>query len=281
MFDRKQFAHVFDVKPFDRLEVALRETNLVIRQGERASIIYYGDQRDADHFELKQEGQNLKITEKKSRNFLRKTLMSRFATGHQRIEVILPQMSLMKLTAEISDGDVAIDGVKMDDLQLKMGNGDLTVADVQIINFDLKNRDGDLVIKKATVKKGNWETQTGDIVLDNLTVQERFTANFAEGSLRMRDVIFKNAQIILGEGDVRVNGFQTTGDFNLSTNIGDLSLHDITAPTITIAAIRGNDLQNPAIVQGFPQHEPGKVGASFLTSAGHLDVSKKIHVAGK
>lgn len=281
MFDRRQFAHVFDVQPFKRLEVILRETNLVICQGQRAGVIYYGDQKDANRFELIQEGQNLRIVEKKNRNFLRKTLISRLVTGHQRLEVTIPQTSFMKLTAEVGSGDVAVDNIKTNELNFKMRSGDLTVADAKVDIFNLSNHDGNLVMKKTTFESGSWETQTGDIVLDDLIVQKHLVANFAEGSLKMRDVIFKDANIILGEGDVRVSGFQSTGDFNLSTNIGDLSLHDISAPAITIAAVHGNDLQNPASVQGLPQHELGSQGASFLTSAGHLDVSKGLHITKK
>ena len=36
MFDKKQFAHVFDVKDFNRLEISLTGTDLVIRQAENA-----------------------------------------------------------------------------------------------------------------------------------------------------------------------------------------------------------------------------------------------------
>lgn len=279
MFNRKQSAHVFDTQPFRRLEISLRETDLVIRQDQRAGIIYYGDQKDANRFELIQEVQNLRIIEKKKRNFLRKTLMSHWAVGRQFLEVILPLKNFLKLTAEVSAGSVAVDNVTTNDFHFQMGSGNLTMTNVQAATLNLKNHDGNLAIKKSVFENGNWETQTGDLVFDDLTIQENLIANFAEGSLKMRHVIFKNAQITLGEGDVRINGFRATGNFNLSTNIGNLSLHDITAPSITVAAIRGNDLQNPVSVRGLPPHEPGKKGASFLTSAGHLDVSRALHIS--
>ncbi len=133
-------------------------------------------------------------------------------------------------------------------------------------------------MKKTLLGNAKIENRTGDILLDEFQSGDSMTAAFAEGRLKMRDVIFNDAKITLGQGDVRVRGFKATGDFNLSTNIGDLSLRQIQAPTITIAAIRGNDLKNPASVEGLPQHERGHAGASFLTSAGHLDVNKEIEI---
>ena len=72
MFDKKQFAHVFDVKDFNRLEINLTGTDLVIRQAENAGIIYYGEQKDDDRFEMKQEGHTLRIIEKSGLNVLKK-----------------------------------------------------------------------------------------------------------------------------------------------------------------------------------------------------------------
>ena len=43
--------------------------------------------------------------------------------------------------------------------------------------------------------------------------------------------------------------------------------------------ICGNDLKNPDAVAGLPKHEKGKAGASFITSAGHLDVGKEIKIS--
>lgn len=278
MFDKKQFAHVFDVKDFNRLEINLTGTDLVIRQAENACIIYYGEQKDDDRFEMKQEGHTLRIIEKSGLNVLKKTLAFKFSIGRSRLEVTLPRTDFLKLSAEVTKGDVAIDNVKTATISLIVGSGALTVADSAIDSFDVKSQSGNLVMKKTLLGNAKIENRTGDILLDEFQSGDSMTATFAEGRLKMRDVTFNDAKITLGQGDVRVRGFKATGDFNLSTNIGDLSLRQIQAPTITIAAIRGNDLQNPASVEEFPQHERGHVGASFLTSAGHLDVNKEIEI---
>ena len=278
VFDKKQFAHVFDVKDFNRLEINLTGTDLVIRQAENAGIIYYGEQKDDDRFEMKQEGHTLRITEKSSLNVLKKTFAFKFSVGKSRLEVTIPQADFLKLSAEVTKGDVAIDNVKTSTINLIVGSGALTVADSTIDNLDVKAQSGNLVMKKTLLGNAKIENRTGDILFDEFQSGDSMTAAFAEGRLKMRDVTFNDAKITLGQGDVRVRGFKATGDFNLSTNIGDLSLRQIQAPTITIAAIRGNDLQNPASVEGLPQHERGHAGASFLTSAGHLDVNKEIEI---
>lgn len=278
VFDKKQFAHVFDVKDFNRLEINLTGTDLVIRQAENAGIIYYGEQKDSERFKLNQEGRTLRITEKSGLR-LKETLSFRVSVGKRRLEVSLPESDFKKLTADVARGDIAVDNVKTSTINLIAGNGAITVADSIIDNFEVKAQNGNLIVKKSKIKNGSLEDQTGDILFDEFECDNSMNATFAEGRLKMRNVKFMNAQITLGEGDVRARDFKATGDFNLSTNIGDLSLNKIEAPTITIAAIRGNDLKNPDAVAGLPKHEKGKAGASFITSAGHLDVGKEIKIS--
>lgn len=280
MFDKKKFAHVFDVKDFNRLEINLTGTDLVIRQAEKTGIIYYGEQED-DRFELKQEGRTLRITEKSGLNVLKKTFAFKFSIGKSRLEIKLPQNDFLKLSAEVTKGDVAVDEVKNPAISLIIGSGALTVVDSTIDNFSINAQSGNLIMKKTLLENAKIENQTGNILLDEFQSSNSMIATFAEGQLKMRDVVFNDAKITLGQGDVRVRGFKTLGDFNLSTNSGDLSLRQIKAPTITIAAIRGNDLKNPNSVEGLPQHEHGQNGASFITSVGHLDVTKKIEIIEK
>lgn len=280
MFDKKKFAHVFDVKDFNRLEINLTGTDLVIRQAEKPGIIYYGEQED-DRFELKQEGRTLRITEKSGLNVLKKTFAFKFSIGKSRLEIKLPQNDFLKLSAEVTKGDVAVDEVKTPAISLIIGGGALTVVDSTIDNFSVNAQSGNLIMKKTLLENAKIENQTGNILLDEFQSSNSMIATFAEGQLKMRDVVFNDAKITLGQGDVRVRGFKTLGDFNLSTNSGDLSLRQIKAPTITIAAIRGNDLKNPNNVEGLPQHEHGQNGASFITSVGHLDVTKKIEIIEK
>lgn len=280
MLDKKQYAHVFDIKNFNRLEISLIGTDLIIRQAEKAGIIYY-DEKDDDQFKLKQEGHTLRIIEKGSLSVLKKTLAFKFLVGRRRLEVTLPQNDFRELNAKVAKGDVAVDNVKTSAINLIVGSGALTVADSTIDKFDVKVQSGNLIVKKTLLKNAKVKNQTGDVLLDEFQNSNSMTADFAEGQLKMRDVVFNDATITLGQGDVRVHGFKVFGDFNLSTNIGDLSLRQIQAPTITIAAIRGNDLKNPDSVKGLPQHERGHVGASFLTSAGHLDVNKEIEIIKK
>lgn len=280
MFDKKKFAHVFDVKDFNRLEINLTGTDLVIRQAEKPGIIYYGEQED-DRFELKQEGRTLRITEKSGLNVLKKTFAFKFSIGRSRLEIKLPQNDFLKLSAEVTKGDVAVDEVKTLAISLIIGSGALTVVDSTIDNFSVNAQSGNLIMKKTLLENAKIENQTGNILLDEFQSSNSMIATFAEGQLKMRDVVFNDAKITLGQGDVRVRGFKTLGDFNLSTNSGDLSLRQIKAPTITIAAIRGNDLKNPNNVEGLPQHEHGQNGASFITSVGHLDVTKKIEIIEK
>lgn len=280
MFDKKKFAHVFDVKDFNRLEINLTGTDLVIRQAEKPGIIYYGEQED-DRFELKQEGRTLRITEKSGLNVLKKTFAFKFSIGKSRLEIKLPQNDFLKLSAEVTKGDVAVDEVKTLAISLIIGSGALTVVDSTIDNFSVNAQSGNLIMKKTLLENAKIENQTGNILLDEFQSSNSMIATFAEGQLKMRDVVFNDAKITLGQGDVRVRGFKTLGDFNLSTNSGDLSLRQIKAPTITIAAIRGNDLKNPNNVEGLPQHERGQNGASFITSVGHLDVTKKIEIIEK
>lgn len=279
MFDKKQFAHVFDIKDFDRLELNLLGTDLVIHQADQPSIIYYGEQKDNERFKLSQEGHTLRITEKTGLGRLKKTFSFSFSVGKSRLEVSLPQTDFKKLTADVARGDVAIDNVKTSIINLITGTGTITVANSMIDNFEVKAQSGNLLIKKSEIKSGNLNDQTGDILFDEFESDNSIEATFAEGRLKMRNVAFNDAQITLGQGDVRTRDFKATGDFNLSTNIGDLSLNKIEAPAITIAAIRGNDLKNPDAVDGLPKHEKGKNGASFITSAGHLDVGKEIKIS--
>lgn len=279
VFDKKQFAHVFDVDQFKKLVIDLTGTDLVIRQDEHPGIIYYDEKNDHARLELKQDGTTLKIKEKRGLKGLKHSMAFKFMIGKRRLEVSLPKKNFEKLTAKVNSGDVAVSNVTLPELSLTTGSGAVTIAYSKIEQFKMASKDSNLVMKMTDIQKMILDDITGSVMIDQVNLLDNITASINEGDLKMINMEMHDGLITLGSGDVRVRNFKVTGDFKLTTDVGDLSLKAITAPTITIAAVRGNDLENPAVVKGLPMHEQGMAGATFLTTAGHLDVYKDIGIS--
>lgn len=278
MFNKKQFAHVFDITSFENLVVDLTGTDLVIRQAEQPEVIYYDEKNNHKRLEINQNSTTLKIKEKRCLSGLKNSLAFKFLIGKRRLEIKLPKKNFKKLTAIVTSGDIAISNVDIKDVDLSTGSGAVTIAYAKIEKFKLLTKDSNLVMKMTDIDKAAIESNTGAILFDQTNVLNNIMATISEGDLKMRNVEINDGLVTLGDGDVNINTFENTGDFKLTTDVGDISLRNIRTPSITIAAVRGNDLDNPDVIKGFPMHKQGTPGATFLTTAGHLDVYKDIEI---
>lgn len=278
VFNKKQFAHVFDVNSFKKLRIDLTSTDLVIHQGDALSVIYYDEKNDHDRLIVKQEGTVLNIHEKRGLENLTHSLAFKFAIGKSRLEITLPPKEQIDIKATVDSGDVAISNITVPQIFLKTNSGAVTLAYSRFKKLNISTQESNLVMKMMDIEQFILDDDTGDVLLDQINIEDRLIASIDEGNLKLRKDEFNDGKITLGAGDVSVREFTATGDFKLTTDVGDLSLRAIKAPTITIAAVRGNDLENPAIVKGLPNHKDGTKGATFLTTAGHLDVYKDIEV---
>ena len=275
---KKQFAHVYDINDFESLTVNVTGTDVVLRQGEHPTVIYYGEKKDRDYLKITQSDKILEIRDKRGISKLKHSLVFKFMIGRCRLEITLPSTDLKKVMMIVNNADVAVSNATFPLLHLITAGGSITMACCHFDNLNIDTKTSNVVMKNIHITDFALNNGTGNVLFDHCDFNGSVKAAIDEGRLKMREVTFKNALINLGSGDVYVSGFKTNGDFNLSTDVGDLTLRGIEAPAITIAAVRGNDLENPDVVSDVPQHQKGTVGATFITSAGHLDVHKDIEI---
>lgn len=272
MFSKKQFAHIYDVNDFNELKIDLTSTDLVITQGETSGIIFYDEKNNHDRLDFKQEGSLVTIQEKRGIKNLKYSLEFKFLVGKRRLEITLPKQKFNKIFANVGSGDVAVSDVNVTDMKLRTKSGAVTLAYSQFDKLNLNLQDSNLVMKTNNIQRLNLQNHSGNVVLDQITLEDQIIAEIDEGDLKLHKTTVNDGLVTLGSGDVLVRDFKCVGDFKLTTDVGNLSLKQIETPTITVAAVRGNDLKNPTNIQDLPKHKMGQVGATFLTTAGYFDV---------
>lgn len=188
---------------FDRLDLNASTANVVIKQGNKYQVTYYGMGGEIPTARLNGKKMTVKQTGHVSLH-----LMFNDYNDQDKIVVTVPKGH--KLTGRIN-----------------VHEGSLTVSKVNLTNCIVSVRDGDVVYNKAVLNGGKTTLTEGDFTGRQLTVNGHYTVANTEGNNTVTDTAADGYHLYTGEGDNKLggqeHGAQTWNQNNTAANVLSLT----------------------------------------------------------
>lgn len=175
---------------------------------------------DADRMYTKVESDCLTVTWRKNMQNIRGSVPSK------RLSVQLPRQlakSLKYLDANLISGDLAIDGVAVDDCQISLVSASLTAADLMTGKLNVSGVSSSIDLNGITAKKLNVETVSGSVEGDLLT--RHANVETVSGSVRLQTrSAMDELNVETVSGSVRICANDAVEAFNVNTVSGGIHL---------------------------------------------------------
>ncbi|WEV43730.1 DUF4097 family beta strand repeat-containing protein [Lactobacillus sp. ESL0684] len=139
---------------------------------------------------------------------------------NSRIEITLPKKAaLTKITSKNDEGDLILEYLTMDQLDLDIDEGDISLNNVTINKKGTFNSsEGNFTIDSSRLTNSDFDSDEGDIDIKNSKIQAISTTQ-DEGDLTFRNCSLSgHNSATLSEGDFRLNPLPKNTSFNLRTD---------------------------------------------------------------
>lgn len=126
-----------------------------------------------------------------------------------------------------SDGDIALKGSKLDTVTINDSNGDIKFEDTDINSGKIATNDGDIVVKNTNLKGMALTDNYGDVKCNDGSFDD-IAVKLNDGDLKLQNTkLTGNIKIDSDYGDVKVIGFDDWNDILVSakTSYGDVSVN--------------------------------------------------------
>lgn len=137
------------------------------------------------------------------------------------LNVYLPETEYRSLFLHTVSGDIAVEGFRFEEVDLKSVSGDVTCDTVKVGgSFEVHSTSGDLRLRAIQAGASQIKTVSG-------------TVSWADGAA-------SSLQIESTSGDLRLEAVIAAGEMNLKTVSGDIKLNGADAATLQIKSTSGD-----------------------------------------
>lgn len=186
-------------KQFNRLNLDVSTADVVIKQGKKYQVTYYGKSNVPT---AKLNGKTMTVKQK-SVNF-----QVNFSVNHDDYQdlIVITVPKDKKLTGQLNlnDGDLRISKVTLDKTAVDTGAGDVSYDQVKVIG-------------------GQTTLSEGDFTAQQLQVDGHYTVHNDEGDNTVTDTSVDGYYLHTDDGDNNLNG-EDKGDQTLTTNDGAVNV---------------------------------------------------------
>jgi hypothetical protein len=190
--------HLSSGKRFDRLDLSASTADVVIKQGDKYQVTYYGMGGKIPTARL--NGRKMTVRQ----------------TGHISVHLVLNDYNDRdQIVVTVPKGH-ALAG------RINVHEGSLTVSKVNLTNCTVDVRDGDVVYKQAALNGGRTTLTEGDFTGRQLTVNGHYTVANTEGDNTVTDTTADGYHLHTSDGDNKLDGQkheQTWNQNNTATNV--------------------------------------------------------------
>lgn len=143
---------------------------------------------------------------------------------------------------DTEDGDISIDGLKSDKMDIAVDAGDMKISDADSKDIKIASSDGDIEIKKSVFEKidlydsygdlkttdtdisnGKISDDNGDIDFVNTKLKYiNITDNY--GDFKCNDGLFEEVNLQLNDGDLKLHNTKLTGNIKINSGYGDVKV---------------------------------------------------------
>lgn len=177
-----------------------------------SDYLYISEISEREHFEVK----NMSI-----HNY----------STHYLLELTLPSKEYDLFTATTLNGDIDINGIKLENLNLKTQNGDIDIEDISAKSLIAATSNGDINISDTDVDAINTLTSRGDICVEDFRT-DNLVCKSSMGDIDISDSrdIGESLNCNTSMGDIDVDLTGVAADIELDASVsapmGDLNLSD-------------------------------------------------------
>lgn len=191
--------HLSSNKRFDRLDLSASTANVVIKQGDKYQVTYYGMGGEIPTARL--NGKKMTVKQ----------------TGHVSVHLMFNDYNDQdKIVVTVPKGHT-LSG------KVNVYNGGLVVSKVKLNHCTVNVRDGDVVYNKTILNGGKTTLTEGDFTGRQLTVNGRYTVDNKEGDNTVTNTAVDGYHLHTSEGDNELNGQghdgQTLNQNNTAANV--------------------------------------------------------------
>ena len=185
-------------RSFKSVDLDIATDDVTIRQGDRFQVHYQGQTNHRPTVSV--QGHRLVIKQT--------------ATGADHVSLFSGGAFSDHLTITVPRGTVINGG------RIKLTDGDLAVTGVDLKDVQLKNTSGDISLSNLQLANGQARLTDGDFDADQLRVQGHYRVDNASGDNDVHGDQIGACRLYSADGDNEVNGHDRDQD---SVDVGDLS----------------------------------------------------------
>ena len=144
--------------------------------------------------------------------------------GGTKIKVYLPKSEYDKLDINAGIGDVRIDCMTFNDMEIELSTGDIVIDSVECVNdIKVKISTGDVFLTDVTCSNLNSKGSTGDITLKKVVASEKFNIKVSTGDVKFEDCDALEIKVETSTGSIKGN-FLTSKIITAKSNTGDVDV---------------------------------------------------------
>ncbi|MDQ0272130.1 DUF4097 family beta strand repeat-containing protein [Cytobacillus purgationiresistens] len=208
-----------------KLKIERLEGTKITHAVENDTLIIKDDEHDsglkfAMNFAVNIQNTSIKIYIPKDAKFLDVSIISKFG------DIQLDGMATNKLNIHSNDGDVTINDIQSNELAVENGYGDITGTKVKTNELTIEMNDGDAVLSSIDAAKTVLKNQYGDISLHDFTSQEGKLES-TDGDIEIDGELLGQTIIDSSFGDIylALSNKESELSYNIQADFGDISVN--------------------------------------------------------
>lgn len=250
-YDTSSHHKTFQTNKFDRLDIKLDNSNLIIKKGNKFKMTYDGD----NNIQTNVKDKCLKVRDKQNSNRGYSTDLNPFHHNNKQLTLEVPDNNIKSLNIDMGAGHLEIADLTMKDSNITNLNGGFTLKNVKFDNVEFYAqyiKDSNIV--NTVLSNSNFKVETGNLYIDNS---------------RIKQTVFIN-----NHGELKFKKMPAQSDVKASTKNGDISFEYAEKPVNTLLKLNPGTGKSLIHNKAFKN---GKVGNSdnvleFYTIDGDIDI---------
>ena len=266
---KKETKTVEITETFDRVSVDVDTSDVTLLPSEDGSCRAVCVQSDKVTHSVAVENGVLVVRQTDDRSWAEKVFTWDFI--HKSVTVYLPAKQYEAVTAQIDTGDLRIESLSADEVNVTGSTGDVRVTDLTCRSLAVKRSTGDVDLIRTAAETVDVKASTGDVRLEGCggEICRELTVRTSTGRITLADTVIPgDAALQASTGKVRIENSEA-GTLRVETSTGDVTFLAADAGELRVKTSTGDvegSLRTGKIFQ--VQTDTGDVSVPESTTGG-------------
>ena len=215
-FNDSVIDRVLTQNAFKKLIIRVSTLDVVIEEGTDFAVTYHGREAYCPHVQEKEGELQLEQPE-----LVGTVVFHNLSGTEEKLRLTIPSgKSLKSIRVKTSNGDLTVEKVDSDDLNLKSSNGDLKAAKATFKSAELLTSNGNVTVKSVNATDLRLLTTDGDVAVENVKA-DTLNVTTTNGNIGYDDVTIRDGKARLMAGDFKVKGGRIYDRYSVKNVDGD------------------------------------------------------------